>query len=635
MGNYCILNGINSNELTGLLVSSLPPISKPLMRTQIETIDGRDGDIVTNLGYSAYDKKMEIGLYGDYDIDEIIAFFASEGTVTFSNEPDKYYHYTIVDQIDYERLIRYRKATVTFHCQPYKYDATETEIDYTNTYTEDTEPYIYRANRHDANMMKLKKVVGGTIAWNQLIEKKTGAMNLNIGTKTYDTTTNTFTISLVTPSINFGLYSPPSNRSIANHKYLVSADINPSLAVNLTLGIESGTSSKDYGLVANTFKRCESITTDTTANKAFVIYLRTNGLSEFSAQIRNINIFDLTQMFGSTIADYIYSLEQAHAGDGVAWFKALFGEDYYPYNAGELMSVKTSARKTYNADNVEIGSYALDDALELRGIPKLDSNNELYYDGDTYASDGTVTRKYGTVTFDGSETWYWDSNNALARTIVTGGIITNGTTQYETWLVDDNAELISTSWAGRTVNDGTMGMYYGQSSIFVKKSTITSANDAKTYFTNNPTNVIYALATPTTESADAYTQSQRVGATEEFVDGRTVEIPVGHNSLYYDGTPEITVTNAGNAISKPILTIYGSGDITVSLNSNQIFSIALGDYEYITIDTNAMEAYMGGVLLNRLVTGDYADFSLAVGDNTLSFTGNVSEVLIENYSRWI
>ena len=28
-------------------------------------------------------------------------------------------------------------------------------------------------------------------------------------------------------------------------------------------------------------------------------------------------LFDLTQMFGSTIADYIYSLEQANAGAGV------------------------------------------------------------------------------------------------------------------------------------------------------------------------------------------------------------------------------------------------------------------------------------------------------------------------------
>lgn len=122
MRDYIILNGVNSNELTGLLITSLPPISKPLMRTQIETIDGRDGDIITKLGYSAYDKQIEIGLYGDYDIDAIIAYFASEGTVTFSNEADKYYDYQILDQIDYNKLIRYKTATIKLHVQPYKHD---------------------------------------------------------------------------------------------------------------------------------------------------------------------------------------------------------------------------------------------------------------------------------------------------------------------------------------------------------------------------------------------------------------------------------------------------------------------------------------------------------------------------------
>lgn len=125
MRNYIILNGQSSQDISGLLIQELPPITKPTMRTQIEEIDGRDGDIVTQLGFAAYDKQLTIGLYGEYDIDEIIAYFNSQGTVTFSNEEDKYYNYEIYEQIDFERLVRYKTATVTMHCQPFKYSTDE------------------------------------------------------------------------------------------------------------------------------------------------------------------------------------------------------------------------------------------------------------------------------------------------------------------------------------------------------------------------------------------------------------------------------------------------------------------------------------------------------------------------------
>lgn len=128
--SYCILNDVKSTTIKGLLVSSLPPITKPMMRTSVEEIDGRDGDIVTKLGYSAYDKPMTIGLFGDFDIDEVIQYFDSEGTVIFSNEPDKYYKYQIIGQIDFERLVRFRTATVKFHCQPFKYSAVDNDFSF-------------------------------------------------------------------------------------------------------------------------------------------------------------------------------------------------------------------------------------------------------------------------------------------------------------------------------------------------------------------------------------------------------------------------------------------------------------------------------------------------------------------------
>ena len=128
MRNYVIINGVNSTTINGLAINEMPPITKPSIRTNTEEIDGRDGDIVTRLGYSAYDKEMTIGLYGNYDLNEIMSYFNQSGTIIFSTESDKYYNFEILEQIDYEKLLKFKTATITMHCQPFKYEVNETPI---------------------------------------------------------------------------------------------------------------------------------------------------------------------------------------------------------------------------------------------------------------------------------------------------------------------------------------------------------------------------------------------------------------------------------------------------------------------------------------------------------------------------
>jgi phage-related protein len=124
--NTVILNGVNSSTKTGLLIQSLPAITRPQMRVQQTLVDGRPGDIITELGYNAYDRELSVGLHGAFDIDEIIAFFSGSGKAVFSNEPDKVYDYNFLEQVDYERLVRFRTAKIKMHVQPYKHSATET-----------------------------------------------------------------------------------------------------------------------------------------------------------------------------------------------------------------------------------------------------------------------------------------------------------------------------------------------------------------------------------------------------------------------------------------------------------------------------------------------------------------------------
>jgi predicted phage tail component-like protein len=190
--NYIVLNGMKSTLIKGLLISELPPITKPLIRTKTEEIDGRDGDIVTKVGYAAYDKKMTIGLYGDYDIDEVIEYFNSSGEVLFSNEPDKIYRYQINNAIDFDRLLRFRTATVVFHVQPFKYSALNDSVFYSKNML------IYNAHSWTVQDVTIDVAKRGIITVD-------GETDMSITVKMFDTdkitlkagVTYTFTVDVV------------------------------------------------------------------------------------------------------------------------------------------------------------------------------------------------------------------------------------------------------------------------------------------------------------------------------------------------------------------------------------------------------------------------------------------------------
>lgn len=144
--------GIDSESIEGLLICELPPISKPKMRIKETVIDGVDGSFIEELGYESYDKTMKIGLTRDYDIDEVMDYFNGEGNLIFSNEDDKLYKAKIINQIDYQRLLRFKTANITFRVQPFKYSASkiskkvditdETSINFYNNGNVESKPQI-------------------------------------------------------------------------------------------------------------------------------------------------------------------------------------------------------------------------------------------------------------------------------------------------------------------------------------------------------------------------------------------------------------------------------------------------------------------------------------------------------------
>lgn len=400
-------------------------------------------------------------------------------------------------------------------------------------------PYLSRALAGTASRIgnyEFNKLVGGTYAFNQYANKnyntksESGITITNNGDGSY-TLNGTASSTVMFPLNTVYLYK--------DHIYLAKGNKGGSYSTYYlgVAGIAIDTGSG--GLWKSTL----------TANSNVRIDIRSGSV------IDNVTItpqiFDLTQLFGSTIADYIYSLEKAQAGAGVSFFKALFDKDYYPYNAGELISVKPTAHITKDGNNTVISNTALDPDLELRGIPKLDENNNLYYDGDIYESNGDVTRKFIKLVFNGSENWQiyeGDGINQLyvyidnIKTSAQG--ITTICAKYRPISINDRAGNYNTCYTGAgSVNFNVEGY---------------TVDTWKAFLTNNNIEIVCELATPTTESADPFTDPQEIDAqgSEEFIDARAVSIPVGHESYYaniceINGIDEITFYHSGEDTQDP------------------------------------------------------------------------------------
>lgn len=112
--------------------------------------------------------------------------------------------------------------------------------------------------------------------------------------------------------------------------------------------------------------------------------------------------------------------------------------------------------------------------------------------------------------------------------------------------------------------------------------------------------------------------------------------PFKYNVNAFGDTLELTkamnVLNHGTVYSQPIVTVYGSGDITLSING-QDFPL-YGVEESLTIDSEMMEVFKGDTSQNSKY-GAMGFPRLEPGENSISWSGNVEKVVIEPKWRWL
>ena len=311
-------------------------------------------------------------------------------------------------------------------------------------------------------------------------------------------------------------------------------------------------------------------------------------------------LFNITWMFGILVAN-VFTIDM---------FRAMFPLTNYAYNAGTILSVKTSAHKTvgFNAYNNATGTakliggrayqitgaytelsystgetiepdvdgifiptdngtltvtggeeettcvhlvwsgqrngdfeeyrehtYPLDDSMELRGIFRLDANNSLYCDGDVYEPDGIVTRNYVEVDL-GSINWSYSSDNQYFY----GNI---GGDDRRLFLVCDKFKYGGSNSNGTgMLNKPEKVLYQRYSSshgyyttIMIKDLQYTTSAAFKAAVTG--VKVVCNRSSTITETAEPFARYQFVDdfGTEEYlpVSGASAPmLPVGHDSHY-------------------------------------------------------------------------------------------------------
>ena len=85
------------------------------------------------------------------------------------------------------------------------------------------------------------------------------------------------------------------------------------------------------------------------------------------------------------------------------------------------------------------------------------------------------------------------------------------------------------------------------------------------------------------------------------------------------------ISNPGNVYAEPIITVYGSGEITLMVGTT---IVELSDVSgSITIDASLMEDYAGDISANSCMSGDFP--RLQPGQNAISWSGDVTRIVVQ------
>lgn len=449
----------------------------------------------------------------------------------------------------------------------------------------DTKPYLYRALRDVASHIGSKAfdtLVGGSVAVNQLVNTGTTSVTIPSGHKYYSNINNIKAIGASTGAAI--AINDDTKDNVIDLTQLFASD--PSIADRAyTLEQNQAGSGiawlKSYGFFTKPYYAYNAGTLQSTkASKHKMVGFnqwdeewengRINATTGADASGNGIRCKNMIKVIPNTMYHVVRG-SYADASSIIIFYYdgnenyisynnmfGLYGSFTTPANACYIrFNIQTSsAITTYNHDicinlskttgTPKNGDYLPYESVtyqispeELRGTLKL-VNNEIQYNGDIRYADGTLGRNYEKITLAGGDYSIWAVTNTLTNCVqfaMTPSVLAKAT----------NASVVGNAISDRFITGSGESIYandkeglstdtLGRIRITILKSRIDPVNaiGLDAWLQSNNVTVIYEKATPTTETSDPFTSPQQVFAdgTEEYIDTRTVPIPVGHETKY-------------------------------------------------------------------------------------------------------
>ena len=458
-------------------------------------------------------------------------------------------------------------------------------------YNEDNSPYTYRVVTK-IGISFLRKIIGASIVWNQLVDTDTESVTITSGNKyiLWDGSTLTKatsdgtaisvvggtdkiydisamfgsdTVATAITTAKFAELFP----DYASYAYSENTIQSVSVSGHKIVGFNQWDEEIESGEI-NTNTGANAVNASRQRSKNYIeiknnvqYYLKSNTTTYLFFYDKNKNYigFHGTQMANKTFIPS--ELTNAKTG-GDSFANAVYMRFRYDSTNSPIGKV------CLNFSSAENGQYkpyksettALDHTT-LRGLFKLDANNNLYADGDIYNSDGSGSVKYGIVDM-GSLTWTYNSSYTLFGTNISDKAFGKINLICSKYIVtsEDPSLLTDKCITGRTSGNN----------IYIKDTAYTDA----TAFTSAVSGqyIVYELDTPTTATLTPFNPLSDIedGGTEEFVDypvsqdDRDVSIPAGVEEMFVSFGRKISVPDPPETLTEATIVIDKDGNVNIT-----------------------------------------------------------------------